>query len=372
MVKSATITIRRQVLDVEVHGTQADGLALQRRLPAICADMLAPAVEAELARIDPGDAHLYVERLEINVAAIALDRLERDLAEVVRRALADFVRRHPPGRSSTGAGEGFTHQANPLEVRTAVESVDDAVAAFLRTGRLPWSFRLPPGTKLEQVVVDAWTANSADDTLRPASPALLAEVLTDDVARARLLLQFTPAFVGRLLRAMSPHTADAVEAVVAALTESQSQVPARATASGFMRPVWDAALAEAGELVLGRNPGGTTAAVQDRSASLVRRGWKGLSSTARDDVDLAALLETRWPGSTAAHDASTSKKPATPGQPSGRASEHAPTKPSPRAPEPGAPRGSWSTTPDSCCCIPSCRGSSRRSASLTAPTSSTR
>ena len=51
---AAVVTIRRQMLDVELHGTEADGLALQRRLPGMCADVLWPAIEAVLARDRPG------------------------------------------------------------------------------------------------------------------------------------------------------------------------------------------------------------------------------------------------------------------------------------------------------------------------------
>ena len=74
MAGTATITVRRQILDVELHGTESEGLALQRRLPGVCADVLWPALESAFAPGDPGDAHLVVERLAIDVSGISLDR----------------------------------------------------------------------------------------------------------------------------------------------------------------------------------------------------------------------------------------------------------------------------------------------------------
>ena len=50
MAGTATITIRRQILDVEVHGTEAEGLALQRRLPGVCADVLCAGARVGASR----------------------------------------------------------------------------------------------------------------------------------------------------------------------------------------------------------------------------------------------------------------------------------------------------------------------------------
>ena len=82
------VTIRREIVDVEVHGTESDGAALQRRLPGVCADVLAPALDAAFARVDPGDVVLVIERLAIDLPGIVLDRLDRQ----GRRRLADQYR----------------------------------------------------------------------------------------------------------------------------------------------------------------------------------------------------------------------------------------------------------------------------------------
>jgi hypothetical protein len=285
--------IRRQVLDVEVEGTQADGLALQRRLRAVCADVLSPALAAELARVDPGDAHLYVERLEISLSGIALDRLESELVDAVRKEVADYFRRHPPVPSGTDR----TPATSDVELRTAAWTVGEALVVFLRSGQLPWSFRVPPGTRLEQIVLDAWAATTSEVVIPSATLARFAEVLASRAARTRLLLQFTPAFVSRLLRAWSPRLTTSAEEALAALDEPHKSALAGAA---FTRAVWDAALAAA---AAGQRPG---------PADLARAAWESLTAVDGKDrslaispslASLAVLLETRWPGVTETSDA---------------------------------------------------------------------
>ena len=287
MSESAAITIRRQVLDVEVEGTEVDGLALQRRLPAWCADVLRPALHAELARVDPGDGCLYVEHLEVEVSISGLDRLEDRLVEAVCAGLADFFRRHPthhpPASGPPWSGPG----AGALEVRSLGTTVDDALVEFLRTGRLPWAVRLPPGVALEQYVVATWNA-SAPGGMPPPSLARLSEALVPAASRQRLVLQFTPSFVGRLLRAWAPEVVARVEDVLRVVDQNPS-APERAgspAAAGFTRALWETALAAAAE---GRTPAAHV---------LARTAWEGAAEAERDDRAAAALLESRWPGVT--------------------------------------------------------------------------
>src|SRR4051794_18005193 len=141
MAGTATITVRRQILDVELHGTESEGLALQRRLPGVCADVLWPALEAAFAPGDPGDAHLVVERLAIDVSDVSLSDLDAELADAVQREVGDYLRRHPAVPFGAPEAPG----SEDVLRRTVAESMDEALVVFLRTGRLPWSFRVPAG-----------------------------------------------------------------------------------------------------------------------------------------------------------------------------------------------------------------------------------
>src|SRR4029453_13726652 len=118
-----TVTIRREILDVEVHGPEADGVALQRRLSDVCADVLGPALEAAFAPVDPGDAHGVVERLAIHLSAIDLDRLDAELTDAVHREVADWFRRNPP----VPAGAVGPAEAGTVQRRSVAETVDEAL-----------------------------------------------------------------------------------------------------------------------------------------------------------------------------------------------------------------------------------------------------
>jgi hypothetical protein len=279
MAGTATITVRRQILDVELHGTESEGLALQRRLPGVCADVLWPALESAFAPGDPGDAHLVVERLAIDVSGISLVHLDAELADAVQREVADYLRRNP----AVPSGAAGAPKGGDVQRRTVAETVDEALVVFLRTGRLPWSFRVPPGSRLEQLVVDAWGAANADRGPPPAMRATLSEILAVPSARARMVMQFTPGFVATLLRGVSPQLAATTIEVLDALDESPSPSPARAA---FTRRVWAAALVA---LAAGRRPG---------PEELARTAWRQSSIVGRDDRTLATALDRRWPGVT--------------------------------------------------------------------------
>jgi hypothetical protein len=271
----AVITIRNQILDIELHGAESDGFALQRRLPGVCADVLSPALESALAEVDPGDAHLYLERLVIELVDVPLDRLEAELADALRREVANYFRRNPPVRY---AGEDPTQGA--VQHRTAAETVEGALLVFLRTGRLPWSFRVPQGAHLEHLVLDTWGAADEDRVPPPAARTRLREMLALPAVRARLAGQFTTEFAITLLRSVSPHLATSLEKIVAVLADPRVSAPARVT---FMRRIRDAAFVAVRS---GREPG---------PDELSRTAWRMAASDDHDDPVLAAALERQWP-----------------------------------------------------------------------------
>jgi len=283
MTGSVDVTIRRQVLDVELHGSEAEGLALQRRLPAVCTEVVSPAIESALAAFDPGDRYLSVDRLAIDLSLASVDGFEAALAAAVRREIAEHFRRHPVSASPS---EEVRAEAWPQE-RTPEQALDDALATFLRTGRLPWAFRLPAGRTLEHVVLDAWPDLSGSPGPPPVAVGRLRGVLAARVARERLVLQFSPAFTLAVIRALSPDLASAVARVEAAVLP---RAAARTAARAFLRLVRLAALEAA---ATGQVPS---------TAALAAAAWAALIPDDRADPVLASALEAAWPGVTLAGD----------------------------------------------------------------------
>jgi hypothetical protein len=312
----AMVTIRRQVLEVDLQGSEADGLALQRRLAGVCADELAPAIETALGSIDPGDGYICIDRLAIHVRLDSIDGLHGlhgEFAGAVQRELAEHFRRHPlhpavwsvvgpapagrpaPGeRLAPGGPERHPEPAGPggpgelggpsdVQHRTFAQTVDAALDMFLRTGRLPWSFHLPSGRALEDVVQDAWHDAWGHRDPPPAIRDRLRMVLAIPQARERLAIQFTPGFVMAVLRGVSPDAATVLAQVEAALNDA---VPASPVGRSFIRQIRLTAIEAA---AAGHHP---------LSSSLVRFAWAALSPAGRADHVLAAALEREWPAST--------------------------------------------------------------------------
>jgi hypothetical protein len=275
----SVIIVRRQVLDVEFCGAESDGMLLQHRLPALCADVVSPALEAALAVFDPGEAHLQIDRIDVDLARIPLDRLDAELAEAVRREMTLYFRRHGtngPDDAGPPAADGVVRR------RTTGETSGDALLVFLQTGRLPWFFNVPHNTSFERVVLDTWAAEGG--TGPPAAVAArLVVALALPAVRTRLVTQFSPQFAVVVLRAVSPSVAFASGEVMSVLDPASLPVTVR---RAYAHRVWDAALLAA------------TARERPSSEDLARAAWVASGNTERADRKLAALLEGRWTGVT--------------------------------------------------------------------------
>ncbi|HEY6871625.1 MAG TPA: contractile injection system tape measure protein [Geobacteraceae bacterium] len=195
----STHSIQRQYLYLELTGAEADGVALQQKLPGFCQDRLAPAIERVLDRYAPVNGHILFERLEIATVLLALDRLEQDLADAVAKALEESLRKQlAADRGSLAAG------SDTMWRKTERESIHDAFIHFLKHGTLPWSFRLPAGRTLEQEVLVSWRLpDRAWSGLHRTAGDLLV-LLKSDTVRKRLVRQFSLEFLKSTLLLVSP------------------------------------------------------------------------------------------------------------------------------------------------------------------------
>lgn len=206
--------IRCYALDAETTGSDADGVKLQRLLTRLTHDKIVQILDGVLERCSSPNDYLYLERLSIDVGSVELDNLESELpkriAANLESALADISASHTDDSRALIAG------GNHRQSRQ--QAVNEALLFFLRTGRLPWSFRLPDGQNLEQVLTENWRDNESALGGRHFSKALIG-VLRDDAARIRLLRQFSTDFVARLLVRYFPETAVVFEKERQGLTD---------------------------------------------------------------------------------------------------------------------------------------------------------
>jgi hypothetical protein len=270
------ITVRRQVVDAVVCGSERDGLTVQRHLSRSVEAVVVRALKQALEEVVPADDHLVVDRLEIELVDVPLAGLDDTLEEEVRRQAAAFFRRHTPAQpvrlSTARSPDG------PVVRQTGAASVEDAFVMFLRTGHLPWSFTVADGTDLETTVRDALESEGGDG---PEPVALRRErvrdALDDPVARLRVVKQLTERFVDWLVDRLAP---DVATAMAAALEPAEIEGPVW---SAFSRHVRLAALLAVAERR-------TTTA-----QALVSHALAEVPTRVRDDRRLIRHVVPRWP-----------------------------------------------------------------------------
>jgi hypothetical protein len=215
-------TILSQSIHAELIGSEADGVALQRNLPHICRHGLTPAIEEVLDRHAPITGLLCIERLEIDAGVFSIERLEHDLPSAVAKALAALLlERISPESPAPGIS------ANAIRLKSEGESAHEALCHFLRTGNLPWSFHLPAGSTLEQVVLASWRfPEQAGPGLNRISEDLLL-LLNSAMVRKRVVRQFSDEFIRSVLQLVSPSDARFLDEVLSRLTSASLASDAR-------------------------------------------------------------------------------------------------------------------------------------------------
>jgi hypothetical protein len=309
--------IRRQVVDVEVAGAEADGLALQRRVADLCQRWLAPALEEALNHAVPGDEHWIIDRLEVDAGSVALETFERDLVEAVTQTIA---RRLGEGAAGILSGEwapgGITESSplermplgsmgpsGPVQRRTEAQSVHAAFIRFLETGVLPWWFHLPAGKALEEEVLASW------QTARP--PAQLCRALIDAMAssgaRTRLVRQFSDDLLRTLLAGLST---EGVPAMLEILGEMARHDVAPEMSGRLFQQLWQAAFTA---VAFGRRP----------TAQNIVAEWVNTLPVggARPELRLIERIARLWPGTLSPADEAENRPPRDRAQSSGARGE---------------------------------------------------
>ena len=247
--------IRRQYIHLDLQGSESEGFALQNRLPELCSQELLPAMERVFDRYAPTEGYLYIERMEIDLGNIPLQQFESGLPEAVTRALEKALSEHiPPGEAHVG-GDGDASMGGSAFVRLKSErqAALETFVHFLETGRLPWSFRLPPGVDLEQYLLTVWQGKTYSDprtggmggTADMGIPATaLAPVLRAQAARRRLVVQFSEAFLEVLLQSFSPGIHASVGRIRAALRAGSIADSRRAAVISFEKHLWETAFGQ--------------------------------------------------------------------------------------------------------------------------------
>ncbi|RQS65774.1 hypothetical protein DID96_25445 [Burkholderia sp. Bp8963] len=193
--------IRREIVELVVTGTEADGFALQHAVAELCRDWLTPALDAAFSRVVPSDEHWSFERLDVDVGCFTLETLESDFVAAVATAVEKQINE----RSTWPVGFA-SETGRAMQRRTDGQSIHEALLDFLATGALPWWFHLPAGQTFEQVLIESWRETGPPAALSPA----LIDLIGAPVARLRLVRQFSTQLIEELLASQPFPVAQAV------------------------------------------------------------------------------------------------------------------------------------------------------------------
>ncbi|MBF6648875.1 contractile injection system tape measure protein, partial [Methylobacter sp. BlB1] len=266
--------IERQSLHVTLKGDESKAWELHNQLLNLCNTWLTPKLAGLLDAYAPQDAHLVIERMEIDVGTLAADRLEDNLSaaiiQAIERWLQDSRHRIHPLPQNDPAQE----QAGSIQYKTEPQAALEALVYFARTGRLPWSFRLPEGQNLEQFLLNSWK-----QTTPLADADLLAALTTADAAR-RFSLQFSTTFLDTLLTYLAP----AVNEIAHKLLQTLVSQPLPAEiAKTLQSQIWQTAFMHA------KQP----SALAD--IQMIRDIWQALPADFKHQPALLDWLRRHWP-----------------------------------------------------------------------------
>lgn len=270
--------IRQQYVHVEVDGTEANGLAVQRRLPELCQQALLPAFERVFDQYIPSDRHLSIERLEIDAGTMPLERLEHELTQAAARALERSLREQMPLDGTLASTPSGT-----IRDKTDQQRVHEAFVYFLKTGSLPWSFRLPNGKNLEQVILESWRQGVKSGLIALVARDAVHRLLESAAVRQRLVRQFSPFFLNTFVSLLSPGS---VEIMASLLERLGHFVVTPERARDLERVFWDTLLAD------------VAAGKPVTSTGLVGEALRAFPTGAISRADLARLSALHWPEAT--------------------------------------------------------------------------
>ncbi|NEW84057.1 MAG: hypothetical protein GZ094_17050 [Mariniphaga sp.] len=181
--------IRQQYLDIDLKGSESDGFALQHRLSDLYHAQLLPAIEKALDQCSSPDFHLIIDRLDIDIGTIEMDRIDYELTTSVAKALIDKITIESATRISGNTGENF----NNTYFQTTDDRLWEVFIHFIVKGNLPWSYRLPAGKSLEEVITEL-LINDGIKTSSLIPVKRIVEALKSPNTSERLVLQFSELF----------------------------------------------------------------------------------------------------------------------------------------------------------------------------------
>jgi len=193
--------IRQQYLEVDLKASESEGFALQHRLSDLYYAQLLPVIEKVLDQCSSAGNHLVIDRLDIDAGIIEFERIDQDLAPVVANALAHSIREKSALRQADKEEETGSYMMDS-EV-----NLWEVFIHFIAKGSLPWSYRLPTGKSLEEVIAELLMNDGIINSNRILADRIEVKLKSPNAAK-RLAFQFSEHFITLLRQKIYPVQVD--------------------------------------------------------------------------------------------------------------------------------------------------------------------
>jgi len=196
--------IRQQFLEVDLKGSESEGFALQHRLSDLYYAKLLPAIEKALDQCSSAGNHMVIDRLDIDVGTIEIERIDQDFASIVANALAHDIREKSLIRQADKEEETGSYMMDS-EV-----NLWEVFIHFISKGSLPWSYRLPTGKSLEEVISELLMNDGILNNNRILADRIEVKLKSPNAAK-RLAFQFSEHFITLLRQKIYPVHVDSFD-----------------------------------------------------------------------------------------------------------------------------------------------------------------
>jgi hypothetical protein len=196
--------IRQQYFDVDLKGSESDGFALQHHLSDLYYAQLLPAIEKALDQCSTSGQHFVIDRLDIDAGIIELERIDQDLASIVANALAHDIREKSAIRQADIGEQTGSYMMD------SEENLWEVFVHFISKGSLPWSFRLPTGKSLEEVISELLMNDGIINSNRILADRIKVKLNSPNAAK-RLAIQFSEHFITLLRQKIYPIQVDSFD-----------------------------------------------------------------------------------------------------------------------------------------------------------------
>ena len=184
----------------------AHGQMLERSgmLAGLVHDRLALRISDVFDAWDTGPEVVRIDRLEIDLGTVAYDDLEAALTERLGQALQNALQTRPAATNTAAPGESRRVSARQNDL--------DLMAHYLSTGRLPWW-----AERQSQDDVTRTLSDLIDKTPRELTAYLRQQSDRDNPVLSRLVRQFEPGLVQRLIARLAPSAVQTIDLHITAL-----------------------------------------------------------------------------------------------------------------------------------------------------------